>query len=95
MISILPFSNQHYPFRGYTSPPVTYMSESFLHFNVLLLAPGSVALVLAGGYHTCALLNVGGVICWGGNGYGQLGVGDTNDRNSPTGVTGLGAGECG
>ena len=57
----------------------------------LRLSAGVVA--LAGGWgHTCALLTGGGVDCWGDNSNGQLGTGDANNRDTPTGVTGLGAG---
>ncbi|MEM9666492.1 MAG: hypothetical protein AAF970_16270, partial [Bacteroidota bacterium] len=36
--------------------------------------------VEAGGSHTCALLDNGDLKCWGGNGNGRLGLGDTNNR---------------
>ena len=67
-----------------------YINTDTSPFSAPLLA-GVVALA-AGGGHTCALLAGGGVDCWGYNGYGELGTGDTNDRDTPTGVTGLGAG---
>jgi cysteine-rich repeat protein len=39
-----------------------------------------VAEVSAGGDHTCARFTNGKVKCWGGNAYGQLGLGDTKAR---------------
>ncbi len=56
------------------------------------LSAGVVALAL-GDYHTCGLLTGGGVYCWGGNTWGQLGTGDNSIMLTPTVVTGLGSGE--
>ena len=39
--------------------------------------------------HRCALRNDGTVWCWGYNGFGQLGTGDTTDRSAPTQVAGI------
>ena len=36
--------------------------------------------VVAGYYHTCAILDDDSVKCWGDNDVGQLGLGDTNNR---------------
>ncbi|WP_170319969.1 hypothetical protein [Polyangium spumosum] len=46
---------------------------------------GKVKAITAGATHTCAILFNDKVKCWGGNFYGQLGLGDTNDRgNTPS-----------
>jgi hypothetical protein len=39
--------------------------------------------IALGDLHACALLEDGNVKCWGGNDYGQLGLGDTMRRNGP------------
>lgn len=45
---------------------------------------GSVAL---GASHTCVITTAGGVMCWGANDSGQLGLGDVVNRLVPTDVT--------
>ncbi|HEX6245837.1 MAG TPA: hypothetical protein VFZ61_33160 [Polyangiales bacterium] len=51
---------------------------------------GVVELQAAGtGHHTCAQLETGPVLCWGGNHAGQLGDGTLIDRAQPTAVSGL------
>jgi alpha-tubulin suppressor-like RCC1 family protein len=50
------------------------------------------AAIEAGGAHTCARTASGGVECWGGNPYGQLGCGACFDRHTPVNVSGLASG---
>lgn len=44
---------------------------------------GSARALVAGGSHTCALMDNGEVLCWGANQSGQLGNGSTEDTDSP------------
>ncbi|CAM3714312.1 IPTL-CTERM sorting domain-containing protein [Paracidovorax anthurii] len=51
-----------------------------------------VTAIAVGNFHTCALTTAGAVLCWGANFDGRVGDGSTTNRNSPTPVSGLGAG---
>ncbi len=53
------------------------------------LGPGRTAVSIAAGpLHTCALLDNGALKCWGYNGNGQLGLGDTANRGDGPGEMG-------
>lgn len=46
--------------------------------------------IAANGDHSCAITNIAEVKCWGHNNYGQLGLGDLNDRYQPSQTVSLG-----
>ena len=50
---------------------------------------GSLVALALGDGHTCALWSDGRLWCWGRNDRGQLGLGDTTDRDRPARVEGL------
>jgi alpha-tubulin suppressor-like RCC1 family protein len=52
----------------------------------------SATAIARGMYHTCALVTGGGLMCWGDNNKGQLGIGSTADQLSPVAVS-LGSGK--
>jgi hypothetical protein len=50
-------------------------------------AAGGWVSITAGIYHTCATRTGGTVWCWGGNVYGELGIGSHTDQDRPRQVT--------
>jgi alpha-tubulin suppressor-like RCC1 family protein len=50
------------------------------NLTIVDLDTGRTTAIAAGNSHTCAILDNSSVKCWGENSYGQLGLGDTDDR---------------
>lgn len=64
----------------------SYMGDNLPAVN---LGTGRTATALfVGSEHSCAVLDNGALKCWGQNTYGQLGLGDTNDRGDAPGEMG-------
>jgi alpha-tubulin suppressor-like RCC1 family protein len=62
-------------------------SDSSIPIDVFGLASGT-ATLSAGGRHTCARTASPGLVCWGQNGFGQLGDGSSNNSSVPVNVIG-------
>ena len=63
-------------------------TTSFTPVDVTGLSTGVTA-VFVGQDHSCALMSIGTMKCWGSNSEGALGDGTTVDRHTPTDVIGL------
>lgn len=61
----------------------TKMNRKLPHAVVARELGMSIAVIYAGGSHTCARTNDGAVFCWGSNEYGQLGIGSGPSSNVP------------
>jgi Regulator of chromosome condensation (RCC1) repeat len=62
-------------------------SDSSIPVDVFGLASGGGALS-AGEWHTCARTDSPGLVCWGRNGFGELGDGTSNKSSVPVNVIG-------
>ena len=75
--------------NGETGAPRSCAPNEVGNANLVSLAAPAVAIaargqVEGGGAHACALLATGAMTCWGENGFGQLGTGDTAPALNPS-----------
>ncbi|HVW24904.1 MAG TPA: RHS repeat-associated core domain-containing protein [Polyangiaceae bacterium] len=63
---------------GQTGIGSTATYQKTVPTNTLMASADVVTSVVAGGFHTCALLNMGDIKCWGKNDQGQLGLDNTS-----------------
>ncbi len=83
------WGDNYYGQLGNNNPGV----NSAVPVSVSGLGVGTVVQIVAGIYHTCALLVDGSAKCWGYNDFGQLGNNNAGVNSAvPVAVTGLGSG---
>ena len=56
---------------------------------ITVLGINTATAVRGGYFHSCAMIDGGGVLCWGNNESGELGDGTTSDSNTPVAVGGI------
>eukprot|EP00756_Hemistasia_phaeocysticola_P006673 Hpha_TRINITY_DN13945_c0_g2::TRINITY_DN13945_c0_g2_i1::g.35529::m.35529 len=73
---------------GYGDTSKRGTSSGHMGTNLPLLKPGGKTITDAclGQDHTCVLYSTGGMECWGGNSFGQLGIDSTADKRAGTGA---------
>jgi alpha-tubulin suppressor-like RCC1 family protein len=79
-------------FNDYGQLGTNSQNSSSTPATVLGLPLGTFSSLAAGRYHTCALSSSGGVWCWGGNDFGQLGDGSTSMRLTAVSIATLSSG---
>jgi alpha-tubulin suppressor-like RCC1 family protein len=65
---------------GHTSTRGGGSGEMGDYLTIVDLDTGRTTAIAAGNSHTCAILDNSSVKCWGGNAFGQLGLGHTSNR---------------
>ena len=69
--------------KGHNSSTIANATPALPSNHSTLQSQGGTAKVATGSYHTCALTFSGNIFCWGANGSGQLGNGNTISHYDP------------